>query len=94
MSGYFDRGGTTGGQDEGYFNQDNVTGPEGVGTALGGPGGAAHADESAAGDARTPRSEPLVEEGGARLDETAGSSDPRKHVGDPGPDLPQDSGGQ
>ncbi len=42
MSGYFDRGASAGGQDEGYFNRQDVTGPDGVGSATGGPGGVAH----------------------------------------------------
>src|SRR5437870_13288088 len=41
MSGYFSRGASAGGQDEGYFNREDVTGPAGVGSATGGPGGVA-----------------------------------------------------
>ena len=39
MGGYFNRGASTGGQDEGYFERENVTGASGVGSAMGGPGG-------------------------------------------------------
>jgi hypothetical protein len=46
MSGYFDRGAGAGGKDEGYFNRQDVTGPEGVGSATGGPGGVAHENPS------------------------------------------------
>src|SRR5438477_10230602 len=41
MSGYFSRGASAGGQDEGYFNREDITGPAGVGSATGGPGGVA-----------------------------------------------------
>lgn len=44
MGGYFDRGASASGQDEGYFNRDDVTDPEGVGSATGGPGGVAKDD--------------------------------------------------
>lgn len=45
MSGYFDRGASAGGQDRGYFNRDDITGSEGVGSATGGPGGVADVDK-------------------------------------------------
>jgi hypothetical protein len=43
MSGYYDRGAAAGGHDQGYFNREDVTGPEGVGVgATGGPGAVAN----------------------------------------------------
>lgn len=42
MGGYFDRGASAGGQDEGYFNREDITGASGVGSATGGPGGVAN----------------------------------------------------
>ena len=42
MGGYFDRGASAGGSDKGYFDREDITGPEGVGSRFGGPGGVAH----------------------------------------------------
>ncbi len=39
MGGYFNRGGATGGHDDGYFERENVTGASGLSSAMGGPGG-------------------------------------------------------
>lgn len=44
MGDYFNRGASAGGHDEGYFNRPDVTGPAGVGSATGGPGGVAEDD--------------------------------------------------
>src|SRR5207253_10913574 len=45
MSGYFSRGASAGGQDEGSFNREDITGPAGMSeagvSATGGPGGVA-----------------------------------------------------
>jgi|GEM_PF-5737089 len=42
MGGYFDRGASAGGHDDGYFERENVTGASGLGSATGGPGGVAN----------------------------------------------------
>jgi len=76
MSGYFDRGASVGGHDHGYFNQDDITGPSGVGVgATGGPG--AIANENLEVDAENPnvvRAMPQRNE--TRIDETAGTNSP------------------
>lgn len=70
--GYFDRGASAGGEDEGYFNRSDITGPAGVGSATGGPGGVADNDLQVDPDnpniVRATRSQP------ERLDETAGTT--------------------
>ncbi len=44
MGGYFNRGASAGGHDEGYHNRPDITGPAGVGSNTGGPGGVARDD--------------------------------------------------
>lgn len=80
MSGYFDRGATAGGSDEGYFNREDITGPAGVGSATGGPGGVA--DDDLEVDPDNPnivRAIPRARE--ARLDETAGTTSTQRIEG-------------
>src|SRR6187551_996953 len=88
MSGYFDRGASAGGHDEGYFDREDVTGPSGVGSATGGPGGVADVNAGAAPhhavspegiefDEQNPniaRAVPVTD--GVKLDETAGTGSP------------------
>src|SRR5437762_9305114 len=74
MSGYFDRGASAGGHDKGYFNREDVTGPEGVGVgARGGPGPVSN--ENLEVDPENPnivRAKP--EQDIEKLDETAGTT--------------------
>lgn len=80
MSGYFDRGASAGGSDEGYFNREDITGPAGVGSATGGPGGVV--DDDLEVDPNNPnivRATPHTR--GARLDETAGTTSPARIEG-------------
>jgi len=75
MAGYFDRGASAGGHDEGYQNRDNITGPEGAGSAIGGPGGLAREDWDLEVDPDNPnivRAVPGKHD--LELDETAGST--------------------
>src|SRR3712207_2262833 len=73
MSGYFSRGASAGGNDEGYFNREDVTGDAGVGSATGGPGGVADADYER--DENNPNIvRAISNEPEARLDETAGTN--------------------
>ncbi len=74
MSGYFDRGASTGGQDEGYFDRPNITGPSGVGSDLGGPGGVAN--ENLEVDSENPNIVRAIPSGQTATDETAGSTSP------------------
>lgn len=69
-SGYFDRGASAGGSDEGYFDREDITGPSGVGSATGGPGGVADRDLEV--DQDNPNIVRAVPERDVRLDETAG----------------------
>ena len=81
MSGYFDKGPSAGGHDHGYFNRDDITGPEGVGVgATGGPGPVA--DEDLEVDPENPNIVRAVpHEGEPRLDETAGTNSPARVEG-------------
>lgn len=75
MGGYFDRGAGAGGHDEGYFNEDNITGPEGAGSAVGGPGGLVRDDQGVEPDPINPNIvRAIPNEGDARIDETAGNT--------------------
>ncbi len=93
MSGYFSRGASAGGPDEGYFNREDVTGPAGVGSATGGPGGIADENlgeglleqqgvvekEGIEYDPKNPYiARAIPQEGGERLDETAGTNSPMR----------------
>lgn len=79
MGGYFDRGASAGGSDEGYFNQDDVTGPSGVGSATGGPGGVFDNDPGLQVDAQNPNIVHATPQ--PRLDETAGTTSPERISG-------------
>src|SRR5438105_8002 len=89
MSGYYDRGASAGGHDQGYFNRDDVTGPEGVGSATGGPGGVADENfvphgvgDNLQQDPENPnivKAVPQTES--QRLDETAGTNSPARVEG-------------
>src|SRR5437763_11528133 len=81
MSGYFDRGASAGGHDHGYFNRDDITGPEGVGVgATGGPGPVA--DENLEVDPENPNIvRAIPREDKARIDETAGTGSPARVEG-------------
>ena len=75
MGGYFDRGASTGGNDEGYFNREDVTGDAGVGSAFGGPADVAH--ENLQVDPDNPnivRAIPTLRQ--QATDETAGNTSP------------------
>src|SRR3954451_3540274 len=88
MSGYFDRGASAGGHDQGYFDREDVTGPSGVGSATGGPGGVADVNgRTAEQDSVSPEDIVLDEQNpniaravpvkdGVKLDETAGTGSP------------------
>ncbi len=82
MSGYFDRGASTGGQDEGYFNRQDITGASGVGSDLGGPGGVAH--ENLEADHENPNIVRAVPQSQAASDETAGNTSPTTRDGELG----------
>ncbi len=85
MGGYFNRGASAGGHDEGYFDREDVTGPAGVGSETGGPGGVARDDIEF--DAENPnivRAVPKVRD--ARLDETAGVTTEQR-IQDTYPDI-------
>lgn len=74
MSGYFDRGASAGGQDEGYFNRQDITGDSGVGSDLGGPGGVAH--ENLEVDSENPNVVRAIPSERTATDETAGNTSP------------------
>src|SRR4051812_1544525 len=88
MSGYFDRGASAGGHDQGYFDREDVTGPSGVGSAMGGPGGVADvnagsteqtsiAPEGIEFDEQNPNiARAVPAKDGVKLDETAGTGAP------------------
>ncbi|MEO8285708.1 MAG: hypothetical protein ABI670_04685 [Chloroflexota bacterium] len=74
MGDYFNRGASTGGHDEGYFNRDDITGPSGVGSETGGPGGVSSTDNTVYGKEHPELVRPLVETANRRPDETAGTT--------------------
>ena len=94
MSGYFDRGAAAGGREEGYFDRESVTGPAGVGSATGGPGGGVNKDDIEF-DEQNPNIARAVpdETRAARTDETAGVTSPERATGQSGtyPDIVEGS---
>ena len=89
MGGYFNRGASTGGHDDGYFNRDNVTGPEGIGSATGGVGGVGRDDVGYGGQSNEVYADPdnpnvvraapqWDNDERTNLDETAGNTSPER----------------
>ncbi len=82
MGGYFDRGASAGGHDDGYFSRPDVTGPEGVGSATGGPGGVVREDLEV--DPEHPnmvRATPHERSDRVDVDETGGSTSTQRVEG-------------